>query len=226
MPTTTPGDAASQAAQVGDELESILRNIGPAEETAAPVAVPEPAATPSEEKPEPEPVPSMESRLKELDLLLDTAVDSGNESEVRSLIQRGKDLIRAEKAAREKSLVAAEDAFDAALRQYGESDEQTVAASREVESWKVSLRGYDDFITQQDAYFDDILANMRLPESPAPTTEPGPVTAPAGEQTPMTQLEKLRAAKQRLDALREQIIALAKEVDIAAAKAEAGIPQT
>ena len=152
-----------------------------------------PSATPAQPVgAEQSPRPSLTAQIEALDLELDKAVDAGNEAEVRRLIQQGKELARAEKAAREREFEGAQAYFDEALKEYGESGEETLKASKEVADWRTSLQGYDTYIAERDKYYDDILANMHTTaERTTPQQEAPVVAAPAEPKEKAKSLDEL-----------------------------------
>jgi hypothetical protein len=149
---------------------------------------------------------TMNDELASLEKIIDTAVEAGDENQVRMLTEKGKAIIREERSAHEKKLDDAQDYFNEALKEYGESGEQTKAASAEVEKYKRYISSFDSFIEQQDAYYDAVLAYMHSSDAlPGPEAETPPV---AQERTQslaelMQVLERAEAAyRARLDEIK------------------------
>lgn len=168
----------------------------------------------SELKPEklPEPqAPTMEEQLDALETLLDGALASGNEDEVRRLCQQGRDILRAEKISGEESLQEAKDYFDIMIKEQGESGEGTALALKEVADWKAWQRAFDKYIAQKDVYYDTVISQMH--DSPA--IEATSVVENTDVPVVMS-VEQLQAQRELIDRQRvriEELRALIAEIE-------------
>jgi len=158
------GDPARDALNMSEEILARL--------DAATAPQSEPAAMQPEEAP-PATAP-LDEQLRTLEAKLNEALDRSDKDAARRIVQEAKDAVRSEKSRREKALEDAQEDFDQLLKEEGGESAATMSAAREVELWKKSLNGYDDYIGSVDAFYDEVISGIDIDDgSVATTVRPG-----------------------------------------------------
>ncbi len=206
MATPLPtGDPARAALEASDEVLARLDEMTTKDEPA-----PQPAEviplTPT----------TIDERLSAIDEELDVALEAGDEAAIRALAQKGIDSVRAERSYRQKALEDAENYFNEALTEYGESGEETVKAAKESADWKRALQGFDEYVTQMETHFDanELIANLHVTGTPESVAEvPVPMAEPVAEVK-----ERAATLQELLAVLDEAEAAYAKKIEEIKAK--------
>jgi|GEM_PF-5705932 len=185
------------------------------------------AAVADVKPPESEPVSDFNAILDKLEVDLDNALKQKSEEAVRKVIEEGKAAFQAEKAVREKGLHDAQEKHQKLLGESGAADPLVIEADKEMKSWQESLEGFTAFISEQNEYYDDVLADMQAPQEQAIVTEPDEeIEIPKTREAYIAKLQELKTAYlARLDELDAEEKALGKKLQdakIAQLKASVG----